>query len=81
MADGRVALHGSHVSVQPELLAHGQQPLLRTYLGVGVVVVLRVTNGAEEHRVGFQAERFGFFRKRITGLVNSGCADQARFKL
>ena len=48
--------HGSQVGKQPQRLAHPQEPLLGAHLGRGVVVVLRVADGSEQHGVGGEAD-------------------------
>ena len=67
-------LHGAQVGIQAELLAHGQQALLRTHLGGRIVVIFGVTDGAEEHRVAIQAGFVGHLREGVAKTVDGAGA-------
>ena len=67
-------LHGAQVGVQAELLAHGQQALLRTHLGGRIVVIFGVADGAEKHRVGIQAGLVGHLREGVAETVDGAGA-------
>ena len=67
---------GAYVGKESQLLAHGEQSLFGTHLGVGVVVELRVADGCEKHGVALHAETEGFFGEGVADLVDGvGSAD------
>ena len=67
-------LNGTYVGKEAQLLAHGQESLLGTHFGVGVVVEARIANGREKNSVGILARLQGFFRERIADGVDGGCS-------
>ena len=71
------AIEGSDwtdVGKEAQLLAHGQQALLGTHLGVGVIVELRVTHAGKEHGVGLHTGLESLFGERIAHLVDGICS-------
>ena len=55
----REGLDRPEVGVEPELLAHCEQTLLRTYLGCRIVIVARVAHGPEEDCIRLEADLVG----------------------
>ena len=62
--------HRTDIGKESEFLAHGQQTGLWTHLGRRVVVILKVTNGSEEHSVGTHTNLVGGVRIRVAHLVD-----------
>ena len=73
--EGLEGLHRTEVGVEPQLLADGQQSLLRPHFRRGVVVVFRVAHGAEQHGVARHAEGMRLGRIGIPAAVDGACAD------
>ena len=68
--------HGAQVGEQPQRLAHPQKPLLGAHLGRGVVVVLRIADGPEQHGVGGKADTVCLVGIGVARGVDSRCAHQ-----
>ena len=67
---GGESLHRPQVCVEPELLAHREQTLLRPDPGCGVIVVAGVADRSEEDRVAFEADAVGLLGKGVAVSVN-----------
>ena len=63
-------LHGTYVGIEAQLLAHGQESLLGTHLGGGIVVELRVAHAGKEHGIGLLARLERLFGEGVSHLVD-----------
>ena len=73
-----VGHHGADVGEQTQLLAQAQQALLGAHGGGGVVVVLRVADGSEQHGIGGAAGFQGFVGQGVAGGVDGAGPHQVR---
>jgi len=70
-------LDGTDVGKEPELLAHGEETLFGAYLCGGIVVELRVADGAEENGVALHAELMGLGGIRVANGIDGMSATNA----
>ena len=66
-------IHWAQVGEQSQFLAHCQQSLLGAHLSLGVVVILGVAYGAEQHCVGLAAGTVCLVGVGVTRRVNGCC--------
>ena len=62
--------HRAHVGKQTQLLTHGQQTCLRTYLSGRIVVELQRANSSKQHSVGLHTYLVGAVGIRIAHLLD-----------
>ena len=69
-------LYRPEICVQAKFLPHLQQALFRPYFEGGVIVVLRMSYGAEQDGIGIAHLLEAFFRQRIASGLDSFVTDR-----
>ena len=79
MQKAREGGHGPYVGKQSELLAHGEESLLRSDRRGGIVVITQVAHGSKEYRISSHAHIVSGVGIRIANEVDGMCTTDGFF--